>query len=185
MLLKIKGGDEDEIRKYYIDRFEKNGVSSDRIEIIGWVSKSEHLEIYGRVDIALDTYPYHGTTTTCEALWMGVPVVSLIGEHHVSRVGLSLLNRVNLRYLAANNAQEYIASVVRLAGDIDSLSKLRSTMRARVAMSGLCWGKNFAREFEAAYRMMWHRWCSSQNCESETNTLSQDNHLAETIQGGC
>ena len=89
--------------------FEAAGIASDRIELMDHVSDlAGHLACYGRVDIALDTSPYHGTTTTCEALWMGVPVVSLAGETHVSRVGASLLANVGLPELVARTTEEYV-----------------------------------------------------------------------------
>ena len=126
--------------------------------IYGWGRPDEHLKSYEKVDIALDTYPYNGTTTTCEALWMGVPVVSLVGQYHASRVGLSILNRVGLEFFAASNPEEYISKTIALASNIQSLAQIRTSMRARIADSGLCYAKGFARNLEAAYRKMWHRW---------------------------
>ncbi|TFG48538.1 MAG: tetratricopeptide repeat protein, partial [Candidatus Brocadiia bacterium] len=94
MLLKIKGGQFPEIQAPYFTMFETAGINPERINIIGWVPPEEHHQTYSLVDIALDTYPYNGTTTTCEALWMGVPVITLVGGHHISRVGLSILKRI-------------------------------------------------------------------------------------------
>lgn len=159
LMLKIKSGDQKQVREYYLDQFEQNGIDPERIEIFGWMSMAEHFKLYQRMDIALDTYPYNGTTTTCEALWMGVPVVSLAGDHHVSRVGLSILTRIGMGSLCARNKQQYIVKAVSLASKIDALAKIRLAMRARIATSGLCSAKNFARDVENAYRQMWHRWC--------------------------
>ncbi len=163
LLLKIKGGDEDRIKDRYYLLFEQFAVDRSRIDIIGWKSPIEHLQLYSGVDIALDTYPYNGTTTTCEALWMGVPVISLLGDkHHASRVGLSILTRVGLKFFAASTPSEYVAKAVALAQNRQALAQIRSSMRARIAASGLCHAKAFTRHIEAAYRKMWHNWCRSQ-----------------------
>ena len=161
LLLKVKGGQERLIRDHYLDRFEKAGLSPNRVDIYGWKSPAEHLQMYERLDIALDTYPYNGATTTCEALWMGVPVVSLIGRCHASRVGLSILSRVGLEFFAASTPQEYVAKATALASNLPALAQIRSSMRARIATSGLCYAKGFASQAEAAYRQMWRRWCQS------------------------
>jgi predicted O-linked N-acetylglucosamine transferase (SPINDLY family) len=174
LLLKLKGGDDPLIAANYLERFEETGLNCDRVDIIGWKTPEEHLKAYAQVDIALDTYPYNGTTTTCEALWMGVPVISLVGECHASRVGLSILTRLGLEFFAASTPQEYIAKATALATNLPALARIRRTMRARIAASGLCHAKGFARQIEAAYRRMWYRWCrlgSSRRrrpCEAET-----------------
>ena len=91
--------------------FKGSGIARDRLDLRGWSkSTQEHLQFYNRVDLALDTYPYHGTTTTCEAMWMGVPVVTLAGKTHVSRVGTSLLSAVGLTALVTFSEAEYIRS---------------------------------------------------------------------------
>jgi len=163
LLLKIKGGDEDPIKDRYYLLFEQFAVDRSRIDIIGWKSPIEHLQLYSGVDIALDTFPYNGTTTTCEALWMGVPVISLVGgKHHASRVGLSILSRVGLKFFAASKPSEYVAKAVALGQNRRALAQIRCSMRARIAASGLCHAKAFARHIEAAYRKMWHNWCRSQ-----------------------
>ncbi|MGD0465031.1 MAG: hypothetical protein ABSB74_21315, partial [Tepidisphaeraceae bacterium] len=119
-----------------------------------------HLELYHRVDLALDTYPYHGTTTTCEALWMGVPVVSLAGRTHASRVGVSLLSNVGLPEFIARTPQQYVQIATGLAGDLPRLAELRRTLRPRMQASPLMDAPRFARNVEAAYRRMWENWCS-------------------------
>ena len=142
---------------------EKSGIARERVELMGRVpTAAEHLAAYGRVDIALDTHPYHGTATTCEALWMGVPVVTLAGRTHVSRVGVSLLRNAGLPELIAESDEEYIRIAVKLAGEIPRLAELRATLRARMAASPLMDGPRFARDVEHAYREMWRAWCAKQ-----------------------
>ncbi len=161
IMLKVKGGLEPEIRQNYLDLFTARRIAAERIDIHGWTTPAEHLSLYGRADIALDTFPYNGTTTTCEALWMGLPVISLAAEtHHMSRVGLSILKRLNLEFFAASSAPEYVAKAASLASNLPSLAAIRSGMRARIAISGLCHAKAFARQVEFAYRQVWRRWCS-------------------------
>lgn len=140
--------------------FADHGIAAARIETVPWVPASiGHLGLYGQVDIALDTFPYHGTTTTCEAIWMGVPVVSLAGERHAARVGASLLDAVGLQDLVAHSADEYVRIATELATDLPRLHDLRSQLRARLASSRLCDAGRFARDMETAYRGMWQAWC--------------------------
>jgi predicted O-linked N-acetylglucosamine transferase (SPINDLY family) len=117
------------------------------------------LALYNRVDIALDPFPYNGTTTTCEALWMGVPVVTLRGDRHAGRVGASLLNQIDLTDLIANSVEEYAEIAVALASNARRLDDLRRSLRPRMAASPLCDGRAFARKMEAAFRTMWQHWC--------------------------
>jgi protein O-GlcNAc transferase len=144
------------------ETMEAAGVDQSRIDLRGPVAgQANHLALYGEMDIALDSFPYHGTTTTCDALWMGVPVITLAGQTHVSRVGVSLLSNVDLPELIANDPERYIAIAVSLAGDATRLKELRSTLRQRMAGSPLMDAEGFAREVEAAYRQMWRSWCES------------------------
>ncbi len=113
-------------------------------------STQEHLSLYHQVDIALDTFPYHGTTTTCEALWMGVPVVTLAGTTHLSRVGLSFLSAVGLDGLIAKNPDEYISLASELAAERQRLIYLRENLRSMMALSPLMDAKGFTLEWESA-----------------------------------
>ncbi|HEX4055052.1 MAG TPA: tetratricopeptide repeat protein [Tepidisphaeraceae bacterium] len=160
LLLKSAGFAAPSVRRQITQRLADHGVDSGRIELLGrQPSIAAHLELYGRMDIALDTFPYHGTTTTCEALWMGVPVVTLAGEVHLSRVGVSLLNNVGLPELVARDADEYVSIAAGLARDVPRLQELRRTLRSRMLASPLMDGRQFARNVESAYRQAWQRWC--------------------------
>lgn len=119
-----------------------------------------HLATYNEVDVALDTFPYAGTTTTCEALWMGRPVVTRAGRTHVARVGMSLVTAVGLPDLVAASDAEFVAIATGLAGDRARLADLHSTLRGRMAGSPILDGKGFAGAFEHALREAWRKWCS-------------------------
>ena len=164
LLLKNSGFQESSVRQRTLASLAKAGISPGRVEFVGLVpTLAEHLAIYGRVDIALDTFPYHGTATTCEALWMGVPVVTLAGRTHTSRVGASLLTNVGMPELIATSADDYIRIAALLASDVQRLSGLRSNLRERMAASPLMDGPRFARNVEKAYRTMWRAWCEKQS----------------------
>ncbi|MBA7673805.1 hypothetical protein ES703_82009 [subsurface metagenome] len=183
LLLKFRAGDDRQVRDNYFRRFERLGIPQDRVDIFGFKPAVEHLQLYSEVDIALDTYPYNGTTTTCDALWMGVPVISLVGECHVSRVGLSILTRVGLEFFAASTQQEYIARAAALAAKPHALAKIRASMRQRMLAGKLCDAKGFARRVEAAYRKMWHRWCQARSsvltaaCSQKSRFESQESSI--------
>jgi predicted O-linked N-acetylglucosamine transferase (SPINDLY family) len=137
------------------------GIEPDRVEMSSQVPWSEHLSGYNQIDVALDTYPYHGTATTCEALWMGVPVVTQAGVSHVSRVGVSLMTNVGLAELIGGTGEDYIRLATALAGDLPRLSGLRSTLRGRMQNSALMDAGGMACDIEAAYRTMWRSWCAA------------------------
>ncbi len=158
LLLKFGGGDDEGVRATYFKRFAAHGIEAERLRLVGRVPVVEHLDLYNQVDLALDTYPYHGTTTTCEALWMGVPVLSLIGCHHVSRVGLSLLSRVGLEIFTAADENEWIDKAVSFARQTDHLAQIRNALRGRMWNSDLCNKQHYARSVEKAYRQMWQKW---------------------------
>jgi protein O-GlcNAc transferase len=160
LIIKSRGLGERSVRERIHQFFTSRGVQADRLEIRGHdPNPVSHLDAYNQIDIALDTFPYHGTTTTCEALWMGVPVISLAGQTHVSRVGVSLLNSVGLPELIEQSAEEYVSIAVGLAKDLPRLTELRRTLRERMRASTLMDGPRFARDIEAAYRQMWRNWC--------------------------
>src|SRR5262249_17432307 len=139
-----------------------NGVPADRADIRPHYGASRsHFATYAEVDVALDPFPYNGTTTTCEALWLGVPTVTLPGGRHAGRVGASLLTGVGLPELIADTPAEYVRKAAELAGDVDRLAALRATLRERVRTSRLTDAAGFARSMEAAYRDIWRHWCAA------------------------
>lgn len=166
LLLKFGGGDDEAVRNHYLEQFRSLGISANRVKICGRKPTIEHLKLYGEVDIALDTFPYNGTTTTCEAMWMGVPTLSLVGEVHSSRVGLSILSRVGLRDFAASTPDEYVGKALAFSGELENLAKIRTFLRGMMFNSPLCNKKAFTQNLEAAYRKMWHKWCTNKTLKS-------------------
>lgn len=142
--------------------FRKRGVDPERIAMESFVpSVQEHLGQYALVDLALDTFPYNGTTTTCEAIWMGVPVLTAVGERHSSRVGLSLLTALGLAdEFAAPSVDDYVARAVALGRKPARLAELRAQLRPKMAASPLRNEVGFTRNLESAYRKMWRDWCA-------------------------
>ena len=164
LLLKGRSFGDVATRASFLSRLVERGVAAERVVLVAWLhSGLGHLGLYSRVDIALDPFPYNGTTTTCEALWMGVPVVTLRGDRHAGRVGASLLTQVGQTDWIARSVDEYVEIAVKLAGDPYMLSDLRATLRARLNASALCDGSVFARKMEAAYRTVWRSWCKTGN----------------------
>ncbi len=162
LLLKGKPFADEAARDYLLARLAERGVGAERVQLVAWLPNTiSHLALYEQIDIALDPFPYNGTTTTCEALWMGVPVVTLRGERHAARVGASLLGQAGLPDLIAGAADDYVAIASALAADPKRLAGLRFSLRRRVMASPLCDGKSFARNMEATYRTMWQRWCTA------------------------
>jgi predicted O-linked N-acetylglucosamine transferase (SPINDLY family) len=139
--------------------FAKEGVLPQRVTFVQQAPTAEYFGVYQRIDVALDPFPYGGGTTTCDALWMGVPVVSLAGQTAVGRGGLSILSNLGLPELVAHDAEQYVQIAVELASDLPRLSALRATLRDRLRASPLMDAPRFARNIEAAYREMWRRWC--------------------------
>lgn len=159
LLLMFRTGNDPDMRNYYLSELERFGIPDQRVAICGGTHHAEYLKYYSEVDIVLDSFPFNGATTTCEALWMGVPVVTLAGELHISRVGLSILTRIGLEFFAASTSKEYVAKATALANNRRALENLRASMRERMNSSILRDAKKFASSVEAAYRKMWHRWC--------------------------
>lgn len=148
-------------RERLLTRLNAAGIASERVDMLAWTATHlEHLKLYGRVDVALDCVPYNGTTTTCEALWMGTPVVTLEGAVHHARVGASLLRAVGRDDLVARTPEEYVERAVTLASQRHTHD--RAALRAEVQRSPLRDEAGFARRFETAIRSLWITWCTSQ-----------------------
>ncbi len=161
LVLKARQLESQALRQHYAGLFSARGIAADRLVLLPWTATIRAgMAAYDEVDIALDTFPYNGTTTTCEALWMGVPVVTLAGDRHASRVGASLLRAVGLAELVTESPAAYLATAVALADSPDRIRAWRRTLRAQVAASPLCDSRQFAAGVETAFRTMWHRWCA-------------------------
>jgi protein O-GlcNAc transferase len=142
--------------------FGARGISGERLELVGHSARRDYLRRYHRIDLALDPFPCNGMTTTCDALWMGVPVLTLPGTMPVSRAGLSLLSTIGLGELVTYSEEDYVRTAVELARDLPRLANMRATLRPRMLASPLMDAPRFARNVEAAYRSMWERWCAGQ-----------------------
>ncbi len=160
LLLKGWGLAEEATRQQYFARFTAAGLPADRIDLCERTAEvGEHLYHYHRVDISLDTFPYHGTTTTCESLWMGVPVVTLRGDRHASRVSASLLTAAGHPEWIAHSAEEYVRLATELAGDRGKLTRLRAGLRAELKASTVFDYEGQAARFGSALRQCWRSYC--------------------------
>jgi predicted O-linked N-acetylglucosamine transferase (SPINDLY family) len=142
--------------------FARRGLREDRVLLKHEVKESgTYLEVYREIDVLLDVFPWSGHATACEALWMGVPVLTLYGNRHAGRMVASVLTQLGLTELIARSPEEYVAAAVRLAGDRHRLAELRCHLRDRMLDSPLCDGATFTRQLEEAYRAMWRRWAEA------------------------
>jgi predicted O-linked N-acetylglucosamine transferase (SPINDLY family)/uncharacterized protein HemY len=152
LLLKGKMFIEEKSRLFFLRRLKSFGVASERVILAPHAENVvSHLEMYSNIDISLDTYPYNGTTTTFESLWMGVPVVTLKGDRHAARVGTSILSRLDRNEWIGESVEDFIEKAVRLAGDLEKLDATRIKMRKQLSASSLCDGANFVAEIERQY----------------------------------
>ena len=138
----------------------KRGVARSRILFRGLLPIAAHLTVVSEVDVALDTFPYNGQTTTCECLWMGVPVVTVVGRTHVERVGYELLDRVGLSHFACATEEEYVRTALCLVLNLDNLEHLRGSLRPRMEKTIVRDAITITQELEQAYRDMWRHWCT-------------------------
>jgi len=160
MLLKNPALTDPARRSHYQALFKNHGIEPDRIKLRGHTpTREEHLGTYAEVDIALDTFPYNGTTTTCEALYMGVPVITLSGKSHRNRVGASLLESIDKTQWVAKSQDDYVSIATSLASNVQELADIRHQLRTQLLASDLCNAENFTENLELAYRNMWHNWC--------------------------
>jgi predicted O-linked N-acetylglucosamine transferase (SPINDLY family) len=161
LILKSSIVSDADARANLLSQFVLHGVETSRIEVAPYLPFQEHLKLYQRVDIALDTFPYNGTTTTCEALWMGIPIITLSGETHASRVGASILHQVGLTEGIATSEIGYIEAAKTLAADVNRLCQQRRTLRLKMLSSSLMDQNAFIVKLESAYRSTWENWCAA------------------------
>ena len=163
LLLKSQGLGNPKTANRLRDQLVRAGVAAERVELLGaGLSKAQHMGLYHRVDLGLDPFPYNGTTTTCDALWMGVPVVTLAGRNHVARVGLTLVSHLGFPEWGVETPAAYVAKCLELTGDLTGLAEVRRRLREQMRQSPLCDAPQFIRHLETAYRGLWQRWCAQQ-----------------------
>jgi protein O-GlcNAc transferase len=161
LLLKAKQLEDADLRQRVLEQFREEGIAAERLTLLAALpSREDHFAQYHHLDIGLDPFPYNGTTTTCEALWMGVPVVTLAGQAHAGRVGASLLHNVGLDELVAGEPAQFLAIAKELAGDQQRLATLRGGLRADMSRSPLCDAEGFSRALAEALREAWRAWCA-------------------------
>jgi protein O-GlcNAc transferase len=166
LVLKWKSTSEASVQAWLRAAFAAEGIGEDRLELRGGSSHAQMLGEYGDIDIALDPFPYTGGITSAEALWMGVPVVTLPGDRITSRQTFAFLTELGLTDLAASSEDDYVRIATALAGDPGRRAELRRTLRPRMAASPLTDGAKFTPGLEDAYRQMWRRWCADQTPEA-------------------
>lgn len=156
LVLKVGGAEQPAVRDRLLARFAKANIDTARVTLLPKTkSQEEHLTQYAKIDIALDTYPYHGTTTTCEALYQGVPVVTLAGDRHASRVGISLLHAIGHPEWVAHTPEQFASIAASLATDTTKLAHLRAGLRGSLLASPLCDAKGYAARLGEALRGLW------------------------------
>lgn len=161
--LKGKGLMDPELRQRITSRFEAHGIASNRLILANVVPRTEYLSEYNKIDICLDPFPYGGTTTTMESLWMGVPVLTLAGDRFFSRQGVGLLMNAGLSEWIAKDRNAYVALASKHASNFERLALLRSHLRGQLLDSPLYGQARFAGHFAAALRWMWGEWCDKVN----------------------
>ena len=162
LLLKSKAIADPGSREFFLERLASNGIASDRVDIVAYTNGlQDHWNLYSRVHVALDTTPYNGTTTTCEALWMGVPLVAIEGDRHSARVSTSILHAAGHKEWVAKSPEDFAAIASGLATDRDRLQTLRFGLRSALKASVLCDQVAYADRFHAALRNAWRSWCAS------------------------
>ncbi len=161
LLLQAAGMEHADLARDVQSAFGAWGVEPARLTLRGWTGIEDYLRLGHEADIALDPFPFNGGVTTCHALWMGLPVITLVGETAPSRVGASILTRLELGDCVAKDSEAYLQTAIAWAQDRAKLAATRTSMRDRMATSGLLDGAALATEVEQAFRTMWHTWCAT------------------------
>jgi predicted O-linked N-acetylglucosamine transferase (SPINDLY family) len=153
---------EPRVQRGVLDDFANCGIAPERVDLQGKSPHDELLGTYNSIDIGLDPYPYSGGLTTCEAMWMGVPVITRPGPTFAGRHSATHLNNAGLGDWVVDSEDAYVEKAVWWASHLEELAALRARLRDRVAASPLCDGPRFARNLEAAFRQIWRDWCAAQ-----------------------
>jgi protein O-GlcNAc transferase len=161
--LKYKFFAESEAVLYFQNAFTAHGIDAQRIRFAGQSPYPEYLDSYNGIDIALDPFPFNGCTTSVEALWMGVPVITLSGDRFAGHMGESIMKNLDLYECVANSQEDYLEKAIALAADLPRLADLRSRLRERLLNSPLCDGPTFTRNLETLYRKLWTNWCQARS----------------------
>jgi len=170
LMLKTKGFKVHDVREQFHEQFQKQGIHPKRIQLMEYVKGADsHLSLYNEIDIALDTFPYNGTTTTCEALWMGKPVITLSGHHHAARVGESILSQTGLKEWITHNESDYIKKAIDLANHPDDRLYCRKHLRTWLEQSLLCRKDLFVKTLEHVYYQLMNR-CNLHPCHRTKKT---------------
>jgi protein O-GlcNAc transferase len=160
LVLKSKSFCVDRVKKEFLSNFQENGIDPSRIILLNLIHGHQaHLTAYSFIDIQLDVFPYAGTTTSCEGLFMGVPLLTLSGDSHAHNVGVTLLQALEYPELIARSDDEYVSKAIELAHDPERLIEYRRDMRPKMLKSDLCNGKKFTESLEDLYHMMWYKYC--------------------------
>jgi len=171
LVLKDRAAGSADAREAVVLRLAAAGIDAGRVEFLAaTATEVGHLDAYRAVDVVLDTLPWNGAASTCEALWMGVPVVTLAGDRPAGRIGASVLTAAGLGEWIATDREGFTRIATGLAGDPDSLLRWRGGLRAKVSASGLTDAGAFARDVEAVYRRLWQRWCARAQPRSSSGT---------------
>ena len=162
LLMKARPLENPSTRQRVLGFFADHGVTADRLDLRAWVSLSEHTTMLGSaIDLMLDTFPYNGHTTSCQAIWRGVPVVTRSGDTFRSRVGECILRHLDLDDFVGRSKEEYEQKAIQIASDLPRLRELRPVLRDRMLRSPLCDALGFTRSLEQAYREIWRAKCES------------------------
>jgi len=160
ILLQAAAYDDPDIVRYFQSCFEKYGIKRHRIQCVGTLPFKQYLKLHHQIDIMLDTQPWTGHTTSCHALWMGIPILTLAGKRHASRIGQRLLHAINLQDWIAENTQEFVKKAVLFSQDYHALNTLRKNMRSRINTSDISNRKQFVDSLEKVLRQLWVTWCT-------------------------
>lgn len=180
-LLKNQSLKDPDTWEHFKSRMADRGIDTHRLHYSKFAkSTQDHLRVYQKVDIALDSFPYNGATTTFEALWMGVPVVTLVGNAHVSRVGKSILKTLGFDNLIANTADEFVTICQTLANDVKYVQNFRQTIREKMQNSPVMDAKTFTRQLEELYQRAWNNWCENRSTQNEQISEQPAEQLPQT-----
>jgi predicted O-linked N-acetylglucosamine transferase (SPINDLY family) len=159
-------------RQRTLDRLSGEGLDPSRVEFVPHQARRRYMELFNRADIGLDTFPCNGHMTSLDSFWMGMPVVTQVGQTAFSRAGWCQLSNMGMTELAGHTPAEFVQIAVNLAKDLPRLRDLRATLRQRMQHSPLMDPPRYARNVESAFRQMWRTWCAATPAEHQKGAAS-------------